>query len=460
MQAPLPDRPPIGLPGLFYGWTIVAVLGYVGAITIMLAGPNLGLFIKPMGEVLGISAAMFGWCQTVRALAGAVSGPLLGRLMDVYGPRYLLAGAAVVSGVLTILMAQVSQAWQLLVLFAGLGLIGMSGPAQLYTVVPISKWFIRQRSRAFSLLFFGLVMGPTFLLPINQLLIDGIGWSATWVIIGLLAAITITPISVIFLRRQPEDLGLLPDGDPLVAEPAIPNWPVSGEAVAVAPILVAPIIRAVAEERSWTRDEAMHTRAFWSLGLAFSFTFFAGGSFVLFRIAHFVERGMDPTVVALGASADAFMFGLFALAGGVLGDRVPARLLAVGAFGTMFIAVVLVIFADSVPLMIFANGLWGSAAGANNIAQQIMWASYFGRAHQGSIRGVVAPLTVTIGSISGPLAGTLRELTGSYTTAWWIAAGLVLVGGLLVARTSVPIWKPRGQESPPLDPTTLSLSQP
>ena len=135
----------------------------------------------------------------------------------------------------------------------------------------------------------------------------------------------------------------------------------------------------------------MRTRAFWILGLAFSFTFFAGGSFVLFRIAHFVERGMDPTLVALGASADAFMFGVFAVVGGVLGGRIPVRLLAVCAFGAMFISIVLVIFADSVPLMVFANALWGSAAGANNIAQQIMWASYFGRGHQGSIRGVVAP---------------------------------------------------------------------
>ena len=81
----------------FYGWIMVALLGYVGAMGLFMGGVNLGLFIKPMGEAVGISAAAFGWSQTVRALCGAASGPLLGRLMDVYGPRYLLAGAALIS---------------------------------------------------------------------------------------------------------------------------------------------------------------------------------------------------------------------------------------------------------------------------------------------------------------------------------------------------------------------------
>src|SRR5207249_1901566 len=83
-----------------------------------------------------------------------------------------------------------------------------------------------------------------------------------------------------------------------------------------------------------------------------------------------------------------------------------------------FCALTLVMLADTVPLMLLGNALWGSAAGATNISQQIMWASYFGRGHQGAIRGIVQPLTVTIGSLSGPLVGSLHEVTGTYATGW------------------------------------------
>ena len=428
-------------PRFFYGWIIVSAMGYVSAVAIFLGGVNLGLFIKPMGEALGISAAAFGWSQTVRALCGAATGPLLGRLMDRYGARYLLAGAAFIGGVGTILLGFVTDGWQVMVLFGIMGLVGMSGPAQLYTLVPISKWFIRRRSFAFSCLFLGLVSGPTLLLPANQIAIEALGWSATWVIIGLIAIVTIIPLSLLVIRREPEDMGLLPDGDEAPRALGLSSAPIpdtQGRYRAGREGSAAPLPRGAPAERSWTRNDAMRSGTFWRLGFAFAFTFFAGGGFVLFRIAHFVEKGMDPTIVAVGASADALMFGIFAFGGGILGERFPVRALALSGFGAMFVAIVLVILAESVATMIFANALWGSAAGVTNITQQIMWSSYFGRAHQGAIRGVVMPLTVTIGSVSGPLVGMLREASGTYTTGWSIAAALVLLGGILVAMSPAP----------------------
>ena len=46
--------------------------------------------------------------------------------------------------------------------------------------------------------------------PLTQYLIDFSGWRNTWIIFGLLAIIIIIPPSLVLLRRQPEDIGLLP----------------------------------------------------------------------------------------------------------------------------------------------------------------------------------------------------------------------------------------------------------
>jgi MFS family permease len=416
----------------FYGWTIVMALGYISAILIMLAGINLSLFVKPMGEAIGISAALFGWAGTLRALCGAVSGPLIGRLMDLHGPRFLLPVAVLFGATSVILLGHVTTEWQFLACFAVLGLAGMLGPAQLYTVVPITKWFVRRRGRAISMVFLGTVIGPVFLLPLNQIIIERFGYATAWLVIGLFAAATIIPLSLVYLRRQPEDLGLLPDGDPLPAVPA-GAVPISGPAERQ--------IEVREEERSWTRAEAMRTPAFWKLGLAFSFMMFAGTGFILFRFAHFIEQGMDPVVVSLGGSVDALLFGVSSVATGALEHRVsPRRLGSIGLAGIGG-SLLLAITADSVLQMLIANALWGAAAGANNIAQQLIWASYYGRGHQGSIRGLITPLTLLIGNISGPLAGALHDVTGTYTIGWSVAVVLVFLGALLIATTPAPRWR-------------------
>ena len=72
-------------PRLFYGWVIVMSLGAVGSVIIALGGVNFGFFVSPMTEELGIRQAFFGWAQTARLVGFAISGVIIGRLLDRYG---------------------------------------------------------------------------------------------------------------------------------------------------------------------------------------------------------------------------------------------------------------------------------------------------------------------------------------------------------------------------------------
>ena len=83
---------------LYYGWIVAAVLAASNAVGMGMATLNMGLFIKPMGEDLGISRAEFGWASTVRLIAGAASSPPIGRMVDRFGVRWLLAGTMLVGG--------------------------------------------------------------------------------------------------------------------------------------------------------------------------------------------------------------------------------------------------------------------------------------------------------------------------------------------------------------------------
>ena len=80
-------------PKLFYGWYVVWAMIVVGAMSMALAGPTFGLFIEPVREELGFGRALFGWTQTAYLLSAGFGGLFIGKLLDRYGSRVLLAVA-------------------------------------------------------------------------------------------------------------------------------------------------------------------------------------------------------------------------------------------------------------------------------------------------------------------------------------------------------------------------------
>ena len=84
-----PDGPPssnTSYNGIFYGWVIVAVMWLVNFSTMATGNLSFGLFVIPMGGTLGMNRSMFGWAVTTRRLAAGLSGYIVARLLNRYGP--------------------------------------------------------------------------------------------------------------------------------------------------------------------------------------------------------------------------------------------------------------------------------------------------------------------------------------------------------------------------------------
>ena len=74
-----------GREPFFYGWVIVAVMAAYGGGEHGDGIVEFRLFIKPMGDELGIGRAAFGWAQTARQGASSATSPLIGWLLDGMG---------------------------------------------------------------------------------------------------------------------------------------------------------------------------------------------------------------------------------------------------------------------------------------------------------------------------------------------------------------------------------------
>lgn len=400
---------------MFYGWVIVAVLALFSLMAVGLAGPNIAIFIGPMSEDLGWSPATFGWAQLARLESVIIAGPLIGRALDRFGPRYIFAAVGLITSALVISMSYINSEWQLIAIFAVSGLLGMGPTADLFVNAPVAKWFVRRRGLAMGIALSGTPLGVAIFYPLSQFTIDAIGWREAWRVFGIAGAVIIVPAALLLLRRQPEDIGMLPDGD----EPC----PSAAENTREVESF---------NEVSWTRSEAIHHPSFWLMITGFTLFTYGWSTITIFRVPHFIERGLDPTLVVFAIAVDALVAIVVSISLGRLTKRIaPRYLLAIGGGGLIVSASSLIIV-NNVALLFAANIGYGFGFQTGHVAQNLMWANYFGRQHLGEIRGLTLPLTFGVGAAAFPITGLIRESTGVYTPAWVTAIIiLVIAAGLL-----------------------------
>jgi len=409
----------------YYGWVIALVMGTAGAVSMGMCLFNFGLFIKPMGDELGLSRATFGWAQSLRQVAGAVSSPVLGRLVDRFGSRFLLPASVVLTGAAMIGMSYAQTELHLLLALSVIGIAGYAIPGGILTNVPVMKWFEHDRGRAMGLVSACSLIGGMVFLPFTQELIDRVGWRNAWFSLACLGVAVVVPLALIFVRRQPEDFGLLPDGA-TAAEAADAN---------------------LNDDQHYTAKQAMRTRSFWVLALIFTLMSISIASIGLHRIPAFMDRGLSPAWVAWAMALDSVLAGVASVATGLLANRVGIRRIGALGFGLLATACYLTIIAQDLWLMALSMSVFGLGIGTVMQMQNLIWPAFFGRTHVGSIRGVVMPVTLVVSALSAPFAGYVYDTTGSYTSVWWAAVVLMSLGGLLSLSLRRPPAQPKAQFS-------------
>ncbi|HEV8441320.1 MAG TPA: MFS transporter [Methylomirabilota bacterium] len=361
----------------------------------------------------------FGWDRGVTAgafsfgfLVTAVLSPFLGRLMDRRGPRLVIEMGVVLMGGGLLLATLVSRPWHL---YATLGvLVGGGGVCLGYTghALFLPNWFVRRRGLAISLAFSGVGLGSIILLPWLQGLISRSGWRAACWALGFLVLVLLAPLNLL-LKKRPEDLGLVPDGDH-----ASPD----GLAGRRTSNVVDPVWAAV----DWTLGRAMRTARFWWIAVGFLCGLFSWYAVQIHQTKYLVEIGFSPIVAAwaLGWVSLAGIPGQIAL--GHLSDRIGREWVwTVGSLGFVLCYASLLLLRNSptpwlLYFMVASQGMLGY--GLTSVIGAIPAEIFEGR-HYGTIFGMLM-LASIVGGAAGPwLTGALHDATGSYTIAFWIAIG-------------------------------------
>src|SRR5262249_4435425 len=253
-------------PPFFYGWLVLGV-GALGAfVATTIAGAVLGGIQEFIIADTGWSRSALGLAAALGVWGSGLVAPVMGYWADRYGPRRLMALGTLGLGLGLYALGSLHTLGPF-VLVAVLAR-ALSQPV-LIGVVPQTlavRFFRRRRNRALALVGLFRPTSSAILIQLISLLAVASSWRLALRGLGCFSLLLTLPMLLI-IRRCPEDIGLVPDGDPPTdpASPGRASRPPGADARGVG---AAPRTGPAPQERAWTAREVLRTRTFWLVAIS------------------------------------------------------------------------------------------------------------------------------------------------------------------------------------------------
>ena len=402
----------------FYGWVVVGVVFVTMALGVN-ARTAFSLVFVPIVDEFGWDRGLTAGAFSFGFLVSAILSPVIGRVMDLRGPRIVLETGVVSMGVGLMLATYLSTPLHLYLTFGllvGVGSICLGYSAQ---SLFLPNWFVRKRGLAVSLAFSGVGVGSIILLPWMQAVIDGRGWRAACWMLGIAILVTLAPLNLL-LRRHPKDLGLEPDGDAQLVPGAVRR---------------SNIVDADWASVDWTLARAMRTARYWWIAAGYFCGLYVWYAVQVHQTKYLVEIGFDRQAAAwaLGFVSLVGIPGQIAL--GALSDRVGREIvwgLACLGFLLTYLLLLALPATPTMPVlyaMVLVQGVLGY--GLTSVMGAIPVEIFEGRQF-GTIYGTLMLMGLTGGAVAPWITGVIHDLTGTYVLAWWLGAALSVMSALAV----------------------------
>jgi predicted MFS family arabinose efflux permease len=373
-----------------HGWLVVAV-GIVSIAVHSAVGYSGTVFLVPIAESMGWTRSVVSASLSVYSLGSAVWVPIIGILIQVWGPRRLLPmGALVLVAGLLAVSGTTSPIGLALVMLlpVSIGSIGIGGLAN-YTA--IQSWFLEKRGLALALAAAGSSIG-VLLMPSLQSAIASLGWRGGFRAMAL-AVLFLVPLHLL-IQRQPSEVAPRGTDESVLGNPTLS---------------IGAIVR---------------NRGFWLVFLGIWASSFSGNLIMFHHVAYLTDHGLSSSSIA----ATLEIIGLAGLLGrigfGWLSDRFGTTsafalvtLFMMTGIGFLFLAGQ----TGSMPFL-YLFGFWfGTSLGVASILFTRLTADSFGSHNFGKVMGF-AFVGASIGVASGPtFAGAAFEATGGYLSSFLVA---------------------------------------
>jgi MFS family permease len=400
----------------FYGWVNLTVMFFFN-IVVMLMMVAFSLFLPFWVDEFHWTRASISGAQTVSIILAGLTAPLVAIFIMKQGPRRAIVVGNMMNVAGLALLAYQNHLWHL---YLGNGVIiglGMSIGGILAGSTVINNWFVLKRPAALSISMAAMGFSGVVANPALMALIGRVGWRNTYLILAAAALLFCVIMPGILLRNKPEDLGQVPDG-PSVTKP---------DAMQTAESLYKNLDKTTVD---FTPGEAFRTRALWLLVGYITLQFLVMGGLMTHQVAFLFDIGISRTMAAMALGTLSAAMGISQLGVGFLGLRFKMRSLAIVSMILSIAGFSILLFADSLPLVLAFCVIYGMGTGIQSVASGNLIPDYYGRSQFPKIMGYTSPITTFISSFGAPITGHIRDTAGTYIPAFKLM--LVLLGVCLL----------------------------
>lgn len=406
---------------LFYGWWIV-----FAASVILFTASGIGFYchsviLDPLREMHGWSKGTVSAAITLFFFTNGVAGLLMGRWVDRYGPKWFLIFGSMIFGAGLCALTRITTLPQLFAVYLVLAL-GYCGTGLVPINTLLTNWFIRRRGFAMSIASNGLSVGGMVMVPLTGFFILALGLNKALYILAGIYIIVVIPVTLIFIRHRPSDIGQFPDGVP-------PKGPAG---------------KTFDENRSqmqtWARSQAIKTVAFWSIALAFMLAL-AGQIAYLVHQVSFLSQYLGPQQAAATVSitTGASILGRFVL--GFFVDRLDKRHVTMACVLFQGTAVATLALSNHIVILYLCTFVFGLTMGPLLMMQSLITGECFGIPSFATVAGTIGLITIT-GAAFGPvIAGLIFDATQSYTWSFLLFASASFLSAGIIWFARPPIFK-------------------
>jgi sugar phosphate permease len=403
--------------GLHYAWVIAAVT-FLAMLTTSAALGLPGAMLQPLSKEFGWTTDQLSSVFAVRFALFGLLGPFAAVFIGRFGLRRIMVVAATFIATTMALATQVTQLWQLFLLWGLVLGCGTGLTALVLGTMVANRWFTSNRGLVVGLFAASTATGQLIFLPIAAWMIENMGWR--YAVIPVFAAcVVVALLATLFMRDHPGSIGLRAYGEPA-------NAPVEAPPARATRLnLLGPfqVLR-----------EASHSRTFWILAGTF---FICGLSTNGLLQTHFISLCGDNGMTAVPAASVLAMMGLFDLVGttvsGYLSDRYDNRKLLFWYYGLRGLSLFWLPFSTFTfyGLSIFAM-FYGLDWIATIPPTVKLAAQEFGREKAGMIFGWVFAAHQLGAATAAYGAGLTRTLLLTYNPALFAAGAACLVAAAAV----------------------------
>ncbi|MBI4303878.1 MAG: MFS transporter [Chloroflexi bacterium] len=396
-------------PAFFYGWLIVTISALAVAIVYGIRY-SFSVFYVSILDEFGWSRADTALIFSINVIVYGLSAPIFGILVDRFGPRKVMTSGVLLVAIATAACSLANQIWQFYVLFGLLASLGICASGYVPNSAVVSRWFVRRRGAALGIFAVGWALAYIMSYGVESL-ISWLEWRRSFIALSFLA-LAIAPAIAIFMRFDPKEKGLLPDGeaqgienkktDPLTADSLVldKKW--------------------VSEQ--WTLRKAVKTHRFWFIFLGNLMMWGLGVGLILaHQVAFAVDEGYSRAFGALIFS----LYGTVYAGGNLLGflsDRLGREMaITIGlAFGVVGVFMLTLNQGNTTPWFMYAYSVFfGLGMGFVSPAFIASAADIFQGRNFATITGLIVMGFGIGGSISPWLGGKIFDIRGDYLPAFY-----------------------------------------